>query len=62
MLGSVGDIEGLFIATAHYRNGILLAPLTAKLLAEKIVNSVDSEYFTMFGAARFRLSSVSTGS
>ncbi|MGH7837938.1 MAG: FAD-dependent oxidoreductase, partial [Candidatus Binataceae bacterium] len=28
------DIEGLFIATGHYRNGMLLAPVTAKYLAE----------------------------
>lgn len=29
--------ENLFIATAHYRNGILLAPLTAKIVAEKVL-------------------------
>ena len=62
ILGSIDGIENLFIATAHYRNGILLAPLTAKLIAEKLVNGVDSEYFTMFSAARFNLRSVSTGS
>ena len=62
VLGSVDDIQGLFITTAHYRNGILLAPLTARLVAEKLVNSVDSEYFTTFGSARFKLRSVGTGS
>ena len=30
------DIEGLLIATGHYRNGILLAPVTAKLVREWI--------------------------
>ncbi len=30
------DIEGLMIATGHYRNGILLAPVTAKLITEWI--------------------------
>lgn len=30
------DIEGLLIATGHFRNGILLAPITAKLIAEWI--------------------------
>jgi glycine oxidase len=30
------DIEGLIIATGHYRNGILLAPVTAKLITEWI--------------------------
>lgn len=31
------DIDGLFIATGHYRNGILLAPVTAKLIANLIL-------------------------
>ena len=31
------DIEGLLIATGHYRNGILLAPATAKLIREWII-------------------------
>ena len=30
------DREGLLIATGHYRNGILLAPITAKLIADWI--------------------------
>jgi glycine oxidase len=30
------DVEGLMIATGHYRNGILLAPVTAKLITEWI--------------------------
>ncbi|HMS43320.1 MAG TPA: FAD-dependent oxidoreductase, partial [Pyrinomonadaceae bacterium] len=34
ILGEISGIENLYIATGHYRNGILLAPLTAKLLAE----------------------------
>ncbi len=54
VLGPINDLDGLFIATAHYRNGILLAPLTAKLVADKFVNGTDSEYFTTFGADRFR--------
>ncbi len=29
-------LEGLFWATGHYRNGILLAPLAAKILAERL--------------------------
>jgi glycine oxidase len=27
-------LDGLFVATGHYRNGILLAPITARLVAE----------------------------
>ncbi len=29
-------VEGLYIATGHYRHGVLLAPITAKLLADAI--------------------------
>ncbi len=31
-------VDGLFLATGHYRNGILLAPATARLLADAIEN------------------------
>jgi len=57
-LGSVGGIEGFFVATAHYRNGILLAPLSAKLAANKLVNGKKSEYLARFGADRFHSRSV----
>ncbi len=47
------DIEGLFIATGHYRNGMLLAPVTAKHLAEWIVNGRASELLQPFTPMRF---------
>lgn len=53
VLGRISGLEGLFIATAHYRNGILLAPQTAKLAAGAIVDGTDSEYFGHFGPDRF---------
>ncbi len=53
VLGEFAGIENLFIATAHYRNGILLAPLTAKILAEKIVENKNSEYLRIFSPQRF---------
>jgi glycine oxidase len=31
-----GAVEGLVWATGHYRNGILLAPLTAELVLETL--------------------------
>ncbi len=34
--------DGLWIAAGHYRNGILLAPATARLLADAILNPADS--------------------
>lgn len=43
------DVEGLLMATGHFRSGILLAPITAKLIREWIVSkdvSVDWERFS----------------
>jgi len=54
VLGAIPEIESLFIATAHYRNGILLAPKTAEILADKIVGNVESKYLEIFNPRRFR--------
>ena len=35
-LGPVPELPGLVLATGHYRNGILLAPITARLVAEVV--------------------------
>jgi glycine oxidase len=43
------EMEGLVMATGHYRNGILLAPVTAKLIAEWVTErrvSIDWENFS----------------
>ncbi len=43
------EIEGLLIATGHYRNGILLAPVTAKLIRNFLARShadIDSQAFS----------------
>lgn len=37
VIGPDPELAGLFYATGHYRNGILLAPLTGELVAESIV-------------------------
>ncbi|MHB8412287.1 MAG: glycine oxidase ThiO [Candidatus Acidiferrales bacterium] len=47
------DIEGLLIATGHYRNGMLLAPATAKYLAEWIAEKKVSGWFEPFSPLRF---------
>jgi glycine oxidase len=54
ILGAFSEVENLFIATAHYRNGILLAPLTAKIIAEKIVENKNSDYLKIFSPQRFQ--------
>jgi glycine oxidase len=47
------DMEGLMIATGHYRNGILLAPVTAKLIAEWITEGRTSLNCEDFNPLRF---------
>jgi glycine oxidase len=47
------DIEGLFIATGHYRNGILLAAVTAKLIREWIMDGRASLPVEPFSPMRF---------
>ncbi len=39
VIGPCDEIDGLFYATGHYRNGILLAPLTGELISKAIVSS-----------------------
>ncbi len=47
------DVKGLLIATGHYRNGILLAPATAKLLRDWIVGSQPAFDTAIFSPMRF---------
>ena len=47
------DMEGLLIATGHYRNGILLAPVTAKLVREWITEGRTSLAVETFSPMRF---------
>jgi glycine oxidase len=52
ILGPV-DFDGLTIATGHYRNGILLAPITAKLIGEWITEKRTSFDWEAFSPLRF---------
>ena len=61
ILGEIAGLDGLFIATAHYRNGILLAPLTAKIAADRLTDGTDSKYLNAFGPGRFTLRVAGTG-
>jgi glycine oxidase len=47
------DVEGLMIATGHYRNGILLAPVTAKLIREWITEGRTTLNCEDFSPLRF---------
>ncbi len=50
---SKSPIEGLFLATGHFRNGILLAPLTARLICQLVLGKKLSYDLTRFEIARF---------
>jgi glycine oxidase len=53
LLGEFPENSGLFWATGHYRNGILLAPATGKFIADKIVRNIDSPFLQIFNPNRF---------
>jgi glycine oxidase len=49
-----GALRGLFWATGHHRNGIMLAPLTAELLLDALTDSGgDRELLAMCDPSRF---------
>jgi glycine oxidase len=52
ILGPSG-IDGLVLATGHYRNGILLAPVTAQAIARYILSGEVAEAIQPFGLERF---------
>jgi glycine/D-amino acid oxidase-like deaminating enzyme len=47
------EIDGLLIATGHYRNGILLAPVTARLISDLILRGHTSFDADTFSPLRF---------
>jgi glycine/D-amino acid oxidase-like deaminating enzyme len=47
--------SNLTLATGHYRNGILLAPITAKLIADLVWQKRSDELLSAFSWQRFDL-------
>jgi glycine oxidase len=47
------SLEGLLVATGHFRNGILLTPLTADAVLELVLRGRLPELFEPFSPARF---------
>jgi glycine oxidase len=43
-----GPVPGLFLATGHFRNGILLAPITAKLITQAVLGEKSTMDLTPF--------------
>ncbi len=56
VLGPCKEIDGLLYATGHYRNGILLAPITGKLIADIMTGVPTSPLFAAFSPNRFDIS------
>jgi glycine oxidase len=52
ILGPV-DIEGLLIATGHFRSGILLTPITANLIGQFVMGKTPSVECAKFSPMRF---------
>jgi glycine oxidase len=51
------DIDGLLIATGHFRGGILLTPITAKLVSEWVTQQRVSVDWDRFSPMRFQAAS-----
>jgi glycine oxidase len=49
-----GPVEGLVYATGHYRNGILLTPVTADAIARLVLDGDIDPVIAPFGMERFR--------
>lgn len=61
VIGRIKDLDGLYLAAGHYRNGILLAPLTARMAAADLMDSGGSAYSKAFSPDRFSLRAVTSG-
>ena len=46
LLGADADVEGLVWATGHYRNGVLLAPLTGEIVAGALAGTPAPPQFS----------------
>ena len=49
------DIGGVLLATGHYRNGVLLTPITADVISSLIINGELDSIATPFALDRFAL-------
>jgi glycine oxidase len=55
------DLDGLLIATGHFRSGILLTPVTARLIREWVTTRKVSEDWAPFSPMRFQQTRQSRG-
>src|SRR4051812_5704811 len=50
---AIGERDGILWATGHYRNGVLLAPITAEAVASMLTGGQPPEVVRPFGLERF---------
>ena len=55
IIGPSSTMRGVFYATGHYRNGVLLAPLTATMLADLILDGRERQELALVRPDRFGL-------
>ncbi|HUF54767.1 MAG TPA: glycine oxidase ThiO [Dehalococcoidia bacterium] len=53
VIGRLPGKKNVFLATGHFRNGILLAPITGALMAELVVNGRTDRRLSPFSPVRF---------
>lgn len=61
VLGRSADVYGLYYATGHYRNGILLVPITGEMVADEITSGVRPALLEAFTPDRFHASVSAAG-
>lgn len=53
VIGPDTEVDGVVHASGHYRNGVLLAPITARLIADWIADGTRDPAFDTFRSDRF---------
>lgn len=55
VIGASSTMPGIYFATGHYRNGVLLAPLTAALIADLVLEGRERPDLAFVSPGRFGL-------
>jgi glycine oxidase len=53
IIGWSNELPNLMYATGHFRNGVLLSPLTAQLVADAMIDNTADPVLSLVGPARF---------
>ena len=53
LVGPSSVLRGLIYATGHYRNGVLLAPLTAALVRDLVLDQAEDPALAALAPSRF---------